>query len=151
MKTLRSVVLAGSILITSPVVSLASEGDLSCSLEFTSKAWSALYSSAVGEGTVTCEDGASLPVSIAAKGLGITAGKWRITRGSGKFTHVTRIDDVLGGYLALSGDVGFAKAGTAQVLTKGRVSLALAGKGEGFDVGIAISDFRISRRSEPGK
>jgi hypothetical protein len=38
-----------------------------------------------------------------------------------------------------------AKAGTAQILTKGKVSLALAGKGEGFDVGIAVSGFRISK------
>lgn len=48
-------------------------------------------------------------------------------------------------YLAVSGDIGVSKAGTAKILTKGRVSLALTGKGEGFDVGITISDFKISK------
>lgn len=124
----------------------ASDRELDCRLEFTSKEWSALYTSAVGEGTVTCKDGSTLPVAIRAKGVGITAGKWKITEGGGKFTHVAKIEDVLGSYLAVSGDIGVAKSGTAQVLTKGKVSLALAGKGEGFDVGIAVSDFRISKR-----
>lgn len=86
-----------------------------------------------------------MPVVIRAKGLGITAGKWKIIEGKGAITHVAKIDDVLGSYLAVSGDIGVVKAGTAQVLTKGKVSLALAGKGEGFDVGVAISDFKISR------
>lgn len=94
---------------------------------------------------MTCKDGASIPVAINANGVGVTAGKWKITGGKGKFTHVAKIDDVLGSYLAVSGDVGVAKAGAAKVLTKGKVSLALAGKGEGFDIGIAISDFKISK------
>lgn len=151
MNRVHSIVIAGLLLVFSADPASASERDLRCSLSFSSKAWSALYSSAVGEGTVTCADGAPLQVSIAAKGVGITAGKWRITKGAGKFTRVARIEDVLGSYLALSGDLGVAKAGTAQVLTKGDVSLALAGKGDGFDVGIAISEFRISRHSEAEK
>ncbi|WP_156476609.1 hypothetical protein [Stenotrophomonas sp. DDT-1] len=151
MNKLHSTVIAGSLLVLASIPTSASERDLRCSLSFNSKAWSALYSSAVGEGTVTCEDGAPLQVSFAAKGVGITAGKWKITKGTGKFTRVARIEDVLGSYLALSGDLGVAKAGTAQVLTKGDVSLALAGKGDGFDVGIAISEFRISRRNEAEK
>lgn len=129
----------------------AADKDLRCHLAFTSQAWSALYSSAVGKGTVTCADGSSMPVEIRAKGIGITAGKWKITDGKGTFTHVARIDDVLGSYLAVSGDVGVAKAGTAQALSKGKVSLALAGKGEGFDVGVAISDFKISKPAAPAE
>jgi hypothetical protein len=129
----------------------AANKDLRCHLAFTSQAWSAVYSSAVGQGTVTCADGSSMPVAIRAKGIGITAGKWKITDGKGTFTHVSRIDDVLGSYLAVSGDVGMAKAGTAQALTKGKVSLALAGKGEGFDVGVAISDFKISKPAAPAE
>jgi len=123
----------------------AAEGDLSCTLKFSSSEWSALYASSQGSGTVTCTGGKTMPVAISAKGLGLTAGKWKITDGTGKFTHVYKIDDVLGSYLALSGDVGLVKAGTARVLTKGKVSLALAGTGDGFDVGVAISDFKISR------
>jgi hypothetical protein len=121
--------------------------ELSCTLKFNSNDWSALYASSEGTGTVTCSGGKSMPVAISAKGLGITAGKWKITDGTGKFTHVYAINDVLGSYLALSGDIGLVKAGTARVLTKGKVSLALAGTGDGFDVGVAVSDFKISRRA----
>ena len=124
----------------------AAERELSCTLAFSTQEWSALYASTVGEGTVTCSDGASLPVAIRANGIGITAGKWKIVQGAGRFTRVTDIDDVLGHYVALSGDVGVVKTGTARVLTKGRVSLALSGTGEGFDLGVAIGDFRIGRR-----
>jgi hypothetical protein len=143
MKRIAPLLLAAIVVSASPRV--ASAAELSCKLKFTSEEWSALYQSAVGKGTVTCDGGAAMPVAISAKGIGITAGKWRITDGTGTFTHVAKASDVLGSYLALSGNVGAAKAGTAQVLTKGKVSLALAGKGEGFDVGIAISDFRISK------
>jgi hypothetical protein len=124
---------------------LAKDRDLKCNLAFTSSQWSAVYMKTTGQGTVTCQDGSSMAVAIAAKGIGITAGKWKITDGRGTFTHVEKIEDVLGNYLALSGDAGAAKAGTAQVLTKGKVSLALAGKGEGFDLGIAVSSFGITR------
>lgn len=128
-----------------PGVVSAAERDLSCRLKFTSRECCALYDSAVGEGTVTCKDGSSIPVAINAKGVGVTAGKWKITDGKGKFTHAAKIDDVLGSCLAVGGDVGMAKAGTAKILAKGKVSLALAGKGEGFDIGIAISDFKIGK------
>jgi len=144
MKRVKPLMLAAAVLAATTGAASAADRDLSCSLKFTSKEWSALYSSAVGAGTVTCKDGSSMPVAITAKGIGITAGKWKITDGTGKFTHVAKIEDVLGSYLAVSGDVGVSKAGTAQALTKGKVSLALAGKGEGFDVGIAISEFKIS-------
>jgi hypothetical protein len=125
--------------------------ELSCTLKFTSSEWSALYASSQGKGTVTCTGGKSMPVVISAKGVGITAGKWKISEGSGTFTHVYKIEDVLGSYLALSGDVGLVKAGTARVLTKGKVSLALAGTGDGFDVGVAISDFKISKPAKKAK
>lgn len=152
MKKFAQFLLASAALVALMPMASAAERDLDCSLKFSSKQWSALYSSAVGEGVVTCKDGSSMPVAIRAKGIGITAGKWKITDGKGTFTHVARIEDVLGRYLAVSGDVGVAKAGTAQALTKGKVSLVLAGKGEGFDVGIAISGFRISKPgAEPAR
>lgn len=131
--------------LSGPLAAHAAEKNLHCSLTFSTKEWSALYASASGEGTVSCEDGSSMPVVISAKGAGLTAGKWQITDGKGAITRVEKIDDVLGSYLAVSGDIGVVKAGTAKVLTKGKVSLALAGKGEGFDIGIAITQFKISK------
>lgn len=149
MKMITPVFFAAAALAAS--ATLAAERDLSCSLTFSSKEWSALYASATGEGVVTCKDGSTMPVAIRAKGIGITAGKWKITDGKGTFTHVAKIDDVIGSYLSVSGDVGVSKAGTARALTKGNVSLVLAGKGEGFDVGIAISNFKISKAPETNK
>lgn len=91
--------------------------DLSCSLKFSASSWSAIYERVEGSGTVSCKDGSTMPVAISAKGLGLTAGKWKITDGTGRFSHVTRIDDVLGDYLSVSGNLGTGKAGTAQLLT----------------------------------
>ena len=41
---------------------------------------------------------------------------------------------------------GAGKSAHAQVVTKGDISLALSGKGEGWDVGIAFGNFIISAR-----
>lgn len=119
--------------------------ELSCTLKFSSTQWSVLYERAEGTGTVTCDNGKKMEVDISAKGVGITAGKWRIDHGTGKFTHVAKIRDVLGTYAALSANVGLVKAGTVQVLANGKVSLLLAGSGDGFDVGVTISQFKIER------
>jgi hypothetical protein len=123
----------------------AAERDMSCSLEFTTKSWSAIYMHTEGSGTVKCKNGSSMPVAISANGIGITAGKWTITDGSGKFTNVRKIEDVLGSYAAASADAGVDKSATAQVLSKGDVSLAIRGTGDGFDIGVAISGFKISK------
>ena len=128
-----------------PATSSAAQHDLDCKLTFSLKAWSAIYKHADGSGTVTCANGRSMPVHIRIRGGGLTAGKWRINDGHGKFTDVSRIGDVLGNYAAASAEVGAVKSGTAQVLTKGPVSLALRGAGRGIDLGIAGSRFTISR------
>jgi hypothetical protein len=134
-----------------PLAAAAADRDLSCDLKFSARSWSVIYERVEGSGTVHCKDGSTMPVTISAKGLGITAGKWKITDGKGRFTHVNAIDDVLGEYLAVSGNVGVGKAGTAQVLTKGKVSLALAGKGDGFDIGVAVNDFLITKAGAKAK
>jgi hypothetical protein len=38
------------------------------------------------------------------------------------------------------------KSAKAQVVTKGEVSLALSGTGSGWDLGVAVGNFIISRR-----
>jgi len=124
---------------------------VSCDLSFTSKEWSFLYARANGEGVVFCDDGSSMGVAITAKGIGVTAGKWKITDGRGKFSHVHDIWEVLGTYLAVSGEIGMVKAGTTRLLSKGNVSLALAGSGKGINVGIAFSEFTISNAGKPVK
>lgn len=144
MKAIKSLC-AALALLALPCMAAAEGGKLDCTLSFTSEEWSAMYASSIGAGTVECEDGTTLPVTIRAKGVGIAAGKSKITRGKGNFTHVGAIDEVLGSYLSLGADAGMVKAGTAKLLSKGKVTLALAGKGEGFDIGIAITEFTIAR------
>ena len=65
---------------------------------------------------------------------------------TGKFTDVRTINDVFGSYARGEVHAGAVKSGTAQVLTKGTVSLALAGSGEGIDLGIDVGAFTIEPR-----
>ena len=123
----------------------AAQADLDCKLTFSMTGWSAIYKHADGNGRVTCADGASMPVHIRVRGGGLTAGKWHVDNGTGTFTDVHRIGDVLGNYAQAEATAGAVKAGTAQVLTKGTVSLALAGAGEGVDLGLSGAKFTISR------
>lgn len=120
--------------------------DLDCKLTFSMTGWSLIYKHADGTGRVTCENGRSMPVKISIKGGGLTAGKWHVDNGKGRFTDVHRISDVLGHYAQGGAHAGMVKSAEAQVLTKGNVSLALAGHGEGIDLGIDVGAFTISRR-----
>ncbi|HEX4619332.1 MAG TPA: hypothetical protein VH135_06355 [Steroidobacteraceae bacterium] len=117
--------------------------DLGCKLEFTLSGWSAVYSQAEGKGVVTCKDGTSMPVVISAKGAGLTAGKTQVDHGTGKFTHVRTINEVLGRYAQGEAHAGALKSGTVQLLTKGTVSLALEGSGRGIDVGVDVGEFTL--------
>ena len=124
----------------------AAAADLSCSLSFSMTGWSAIYKHSTGTGTVRCNNGQTLPVRIEAKGGGLTFGKSRIDNGTGRFAGVRSIRDVLGGYATGEANAAAGKAAKAQVVTKGPVSLALAGKGEGVELGVAFGSFIISER-----
>ncbi|MGH9441878.1 MAG: hypothetical protein ACRD16_06350 [Thermoanaerobaculia bacterium] len=120
--------------------------ETTCRMNFDMKGWSAIYKTAHGHGTITCDNGQTANVRIEAKGGGLTAGKSEIRNGVGKFTGVSSIDSVFGSYAAASAEAGAAKSAEAIALTKGEVSLALSGTGHGFDIGVAFSDFKITRR-----
>jgi hypothetical protein len=122
----------------------ASTADLGCTLHFKLTGWSAIYKRADGKGTVQCADGSSLAVAIRVRGAGATLGKSQIDNGTGKFTDVRQIQDVLGSYAQSEVHAGLVKSASAQILTKGTVSLALAGAGEGIDLGIEVGEFVIS-------
>ena len=123
----------------------AAQPDLDCSLTFSLSGWSAIYKHADGSGRVTCANGVSMPVHIRVRGGGLTAGKWKINDGKGKFTDVYKINDVLGDYAQAAANIGAVKSGTAQVLSKGTVSLALSGVGQGVNIGVSGAKFTISR------
>lgn len=122
------------------------DGPLDCKLRFSMQGWSVFYKTAEGEGTVSCSNGQKLPVRIASRGGGITFGKSRIDRGRGEFSGIYNIRDVLGGYAAAEAHAGAGKSSKAQVVTKGSVSLALAGTGSGWDIGVSIGNFVLSER-----
>ena len=120
-------------------------GPIDCKLRYNLSGWSAFYKTASGTGTVTCDNGQSLSVKIRAKGGGLTFGKSKITNGTGEFSGVYKIDEVLGTYAASEAHAGASKSSDAMAMTKGNVSLGLAGKGEGWDLGVAFGKFVIER------
>ncbi|WCE05087.1 hypothetical protein [Pseudoxanthomonas sp. JBR18] len=113
-----------------------------CHLDFKMSGWSAFYKTSEGTGRVTCDDGESMPVKVSAKGGGLTVGKSTI-EGTGEFTEVRNLNEVLGSYATAEAHAGAEKSSKAQVMTKGEVSLSLAGTGKGWDVGIAFGAFHI--------
>ena len=120
--------------------------DVSCRLDFDMAGWSAFYKTASGTGRVSCDNGQSMAVSISAKGGGLTVGKSEIRGGRGEFSGVRSINEVLGTYVSAEAHAGVVKSSKAQVMTKGEVSLALAGTGEGVDLGVAFGGFTIEAR-----
>jgi hypothetical protein len=123
----------------------AHAGELSCKLKYSLSGWSIFYKTAKGEGTVTCANGQSMRVHIRVKGGGLTFGKTKVVNGTGKFTGVRAIGDVLGHYATAGAHAGADKSASSGVMTKGDVSLALAGKGRGWNLGVDAGAFIIER------
>lgn len=117
-----------------------------CQMDFNLKGWSAFYKVAHGQGTITCDNGQSAKVKLEAKGGGLTAGKYKITDGVGKFSEVASISELFGTYVASAAEAGAVKSSSAGAMTKGEVSLALAGKGTGFNLGVSFGKFTITKR-----
>jgi hypothetical protein len=121
-------------------------GPVDCKLHLSMSGWSAFYKTLSGSGTVSCDNGQRMAVDIRSKGGGLTFGKSRIENGIGEFSGVRDIHDIPGAYAAAEAHAGAGKSAHAQVVTKGDISLALSGKGEGWDLGVAFGNFIISAR-----
>jgi len=121
-------------------------GPTKCLLTFDLHEWAALYESATGTGKVTCDNGQSAAVTIRSKGGGLSVGKFTIKNGRGSFTGVSSIDEVFGKYAATERDAAAAKAADAWAMTKDKVSLAIAGTGEGWDLGASLDEFVIEKQ-----
>jgi hypothetical protein len=117
-----------------------------CTMKFSMSGWSAFYKRADGTGTVTCNNGQSATVKLEARGGGLTAGKSSIENGKGEFSNVKNIDEIFGKYVNAEASAGAVKSSGAQAMTKGEVSLALAGTGRGWDLGISFGKFTIKRQ-----
>lgn len=121
-------------------------GPVDCKLHFTMSGWSAFYKTLSGTGTITCDNGQRMSVDIRSKGGGLTFGKNRIENGLGEFSGVRDIHDLPGHYAAAEAHAGAGKSAQAQVVTKGDISLALSGKGEGWNLGVAFGNFILTER-----
>lgn len=113
-----------------------------CKMTYILSGWSVFYKTYKGSGTVTCANGQSAGVRIVSKGGGLTFGKSEI-KGHGTFSKARDISEIFGSYVATGAHAGATKSVEAWSMTKGEVSLALSGKGRGFDVGFSFGSFTI--------
>jgi len=140
---MRMTLLAGLVLASALTPVQARE--LSCKLSYSMSGGGVFYKHSKGSGVVHCDNGQTLAVSIEAKGGGLTFGHSEIKNGVGKFSGISSIDDVVGGYATAEANAAAGSASKAQVVTKGSISLALTGKGTGHELGVSFGSFIISR------
>ena len=140
-----SLLLAAGALLALPMMASA-EANLKCRMTFRISGWSLLYKESNGTGTIKCSNGQSMNVKLKARGGGLTVGKSTIDNGQGDFSSVSSIKELLGVYASAEAEAGAVKSAKAQVVTKGEVSLSLSGTGSGWDLGVALGSFEISRR-----
>ncbi len=119
-----------------------------CELDFSLKGWSFFYKTGRGEGTVRCDNGQTARVALRTRGGGLTLGKFSIDDGFGNFSPVEDISQVFGAYGTASAHAGAARSAAATAMTKGSVSLALAGTGRGFDLGLDFGRFTVRRLAD---
>ncbi|HEX6083360.1 MAG TPA: hypothetical protein VF266_02475 [Thermoanaerobaculia bacterium] len=116
-----------------------------CEMTFTMSGWSAFYKTSSGTGTIKCDNGQKAKVKVSSKGGGITFGRSKIKDAIGKFTEVDDISELFGTYGQGEAHAGAGKSAKASVVTKGDISLAIAGKGTGVDVGVSFGKFTIEK------
>ncbi|HET9234807.1 MAG TPA: hypothetical protein VFP10_11760 [Candidatus Eisenbacteria bacterium] len=121
-------------------------GTTVCRMDYTLKGWSIFYKASRGAAMITCDNGQTAQAKISAKGGGLTAGRSEIRDGHGKFSEVGDIQELFGTYAMATAAAGAVKSSEAQALTKGEVSLALAGNGTGVELGVSFGKFTITRR-----
>ena len=117
-----------------------------CRMDYTLKGWSIFYKTSRGSAKITCDNGQTANAKISAKGGGLTAGKSQIRDGYGKFSEVADIQELFGTYAMATAAAGAVKSSEAQALTKGEVSLALAGNGTGVELGVSFGKLTLTRR-----
>ncbi len=120
--------------------------DVDCEMTFDLKSWSVFYKRGKGQGRVECSNGEDAEVTIRVDAGGIAFGKNEIIGGTGQFSKVYGIDEIFGSYAAASADAGAVRSSGATAMTKGPISLAIAGTGRGWDIGVSLGKFRVRRK-----
>ena len=118
---------------------------MDCEMKFNLKGTSAFYEAAKGEGIITCNNGQMAKLSIRATGGGMTFWRSEVVDGTGTFSDARTIDELFGSYVQAEVHAATGKSAAVQVLTKGRISLVLAGTGRGVDFEFAFEKVTIER------
>ena len=128
-------------LLLATAASPARAAEIDCEMRFELSSWSIFYKRSSGSGTITCNNGQKMRVTIEARGGGLSFGKSTISDGVGEFSGVNDISELIGGYASAEAHAGAGRSAKGQVVTKGEVSLALSGTGKGWDLGVAFGSF----------
>lgn len=125
------------------------QSKIKCEMEFSMKGWAALYRTASGSGTITCSNGETIDVELESRGFGLAAGEAEVSDARGVFSPVAKTEQLLGTYIGRSAVAAAGAADAAGAFTKGDVSLAVYGEGEGK--GLAAGGARVTiKRKEAG-
>ncbi len=127
------------VMLASPALALTR-----CDMTFTLEGWSFFYKEADGSGVVRCDNGQEARVRLETRGGGVTFGRNKIVGGTGEFSRIADISEIFGNYANAEAHAGMGVSSGAQVVTKGSVSLALSGTGNGVDIGFAFGRFTIA-------
>lgn len=144
-KRLWAAVLAAAAFVVTAAAS--AEAATTCTIRYRIAGWSIFYKTSSGTGTIRCDNGQRAEVSLEAKGGGVTVGRTEI-QGKGTFSAVDDIRQLYGAYGQAEAHAGVVRSGEVHVVTKGPVSLALAGKGRGVDLGISFGKLEIEPRKD---
>ena len=113
-----------------------------CSMKFNLREYAAAHQMVRGRATIACENGENAMVSLELNAGGFVSGKSSI-QGSGQFSEVSGIADLLGSYEVPAATVGAAKS--ELVMTKGDVKLALSSSRHRWEDGLSFGKFTIAR------
>jgi hypothetical protein len=111
---------------------------------FSLSSWSVFYKKGDGEGHISCDNGQKAKVKIKVRGGGVSFGKSTIKDATANFSEVDDISELYGSYASAEAHAGAKKSSAALVMTKGEVSMSMAGIGKGINIGFAFSGFTIS-------
>jgi hypothetical protein len=139
---MRSALVTAALLLAT--IPAAHAAETHCTLHYDMAGGGAFYKHSTGSGQISCDNGQHLAVTIESKGGGLTFGHSEIKDGVGKFSPVSDVHDLIGGYATAEANAGSGEASKAQVVTKGGISLALTGKGSGHTLGVSFGSFIIS-------
>jgi hypothetical protein len=126
------------------------EPRVQCTLRYDMDRWRTLHRLAEGRGTIRCDNGRQLYVTLTARGSRVSAGNAKVRDARGTFSPVSDIHELLGDYggvMTRDGAPGFAPS---DVVTKGGVALTLPAAA-GWSLGITGGRFeiRMAARSMP--